>query len=269
MGKKKEKTLICEYCMRAITESESKVCLICNKVLCIFHEKPEEHHCKGVDWERLERKKQEESEALVASYRRRLKTENAFKLVGLLILLCMVYLFLTNTSVMTSVKNILAPSSIPVNENPQQNLTTPSTIPVNGSTPQVSSTEDSCSVVLSPERYIITDKGYVLGEWFYGPQLNPGFSFTTSVVLYSPICQFGSSVGQSVSHLYCKQNMGTASPVAERTNISKDGVIISKECYNVYITELAPSTEELPGDYGKYPEIYQGWNIVGVTCQRC
>ncbi|MCI0503391.1 hypothetical protein L0Y65_01620 [Candidatus Micrarchaeota archaeon] len=51
------KKLICGYCRSGSANLESlKRCLLCGKMLCEYHRKPESHACESVDWEGLKAK---------------------------------------------------------------------------------------------------------------------------------------------------------------------------------------------------------------------
>ena len=76
----------------------------------MFHEKPENHHCEGVDWEGIELKKKKDSEALRDSYQRKMKDERDMKelihSLGFLILLVMGFLLVSNPIFISSLQSI-------------------------------------------------------------------------------------------------------------------------------------------------------------------
>lgn len=129
------------------------------------------------------------------------------------------------------------------------------------------SDEVSCDNILTSDRTIVVSTIGGLGypPWTDAPQLQSGFS--SSMVL-SPNCYPGGTTGQNVNHLYCQPDPIAGNPKAQRTNISKDGVIESQECYVLVVKELAPGGT-LPAKYQKYTDMYQTWQIVNVSCQRC
>jgi uncharacterized protein YkwD len=88
------KNLICEYCKIPTIEYRSKSCSLCKKILCIYHERPEDHRCKGVDWEGLRRKKHQESEEMFNSYMKKREKEQTVKtLVKVFIIFIIILVF--------------------------------------------------------------------------------------------------------------------------------------------------------------------------------
>jgi len=74
MSEKEKKTLICEYCKMSITSP--KVCSLCNKVFCAFHEKPDDHKCERVDWKGMEKEREKSEEKKWEHFRELVKQEN-------------------------------------------------------------------------------------------------------------------------------------------------------------------------------------------------
>jgi hypothetical protein len=127
--------------------------------------------------------------------------------------------------------------------------------------------EADCADILSPERTVVMGGAESVSVWLYGPQLRPGFVFSTPFLSF-PVCSSGSAQGQDPDHLYCQPVPVVGYPRAEGTNGG------GAACYIIEINELAPAGG-LPSDFTvprtleAYPQLYQAWSIVNVTCRQC
>ncbi len=141
--------------------------------------------------------------------------------------------------------------------------------------PTTGSNEVNCNNILTPELIIVMLNGSA--SWVYGPQMQPGFKFSSEFMNNPPVCHYGNAMGQNVNHLYCQPyEHGThiVYASAERTNVSSNGTISSHECYIINVNELAPGDEtppEFQAELKMYPNAiaYQAWDIVNVTCEPC
>lgn len=147
----------------------------------------------------------------------------------------------------------------------QQNFSLPNlSAPPNRTAPV--SNEVDCNIILTSNRTVILSNMGVGFMWTSRPDLNAGFAYS---VAPQPFCQGGKAVGQNVNHLYCQDELGRPQGRVGRTNLSKEGVIESQECYIINITELAPSNKPLPDELKPYGDMNSLWDIANVTCERC
>jgi len=124
------------------------------------------------------------------------------------------------------------------------------------------SAEADCGSAITSQRTVVMGGAEGVSVWLYGPQLQPGLNFSTPFISF-PVCSLGGA-GQNPNDLYCQPVPVVGYPQAEGTG----------GCYILEINELAPGSGlpsgfTIPPSLEAYPQLYQSWQIVNVTCRKC